>query len=199
MIHDSEISGQNERQIRSQLNNLSFAHERLAEAQLRGKVLLRQGGVNSTIENGLVGDIDPVRIAKRETPVHRTMVNMAAAGYTNREISEFTGYNTNTVATAIKQPHAREYLIKEAKKTVQDEIRQLLESQAIPSIQTLVAVRDNPQARGADRVTASNSLLDRFLGKPVQPISKDEKPPSAMTDAELRAQVERELTATQPN
>lgn len=146
----------------------------------------RANGVNTEIDNGLVGDLDPVRFAKRETPVHRTMVNMAAAGYTNREIASFTGYNKTTVATALKQPHARAYLINEAKKTVQDELRALLESQAIPSIQKLVQVRDNSD-KGSDVIAASNSILDRFLGKPTQPIVTETKPVEQLTDDELKS------------
>lgn len=165
------------------LNNLALGKK---QQQQEGFILKRQGGENSALHEALVGDIDPCRIARRETPVHRTMVNMAAAGYTNREIASFTGYSNATVATAIKQPHAREYLINEAKKTVQDEIRALLEKQAMPSIEALVAVRDNPQAKGSDVVAASNSILDRFLGKPTQPIITNEKPVEQLSEDELK-------------
>jgi hypothetical protein len=197
MITDNEINGMSEASRRARLTNLALGREVLQDRSKNTH--LRAGGLNSSIAGGLKGDLDPVRLARRETPVHRTMVNMAAAGYTNREISLFTGYNPTTVATAIKQPHAREYLINEAKKTVQDEIKALLEAEALPSIKTLVAVRDNTEGRGSDRVAASNSILDRFLGKPVQPISENAKPPSELTDAQLREQIERELTASRVN
>lgn len=170
-----------EKQYQSQLRNLSFGFAGRGQQERK-----RADGVNAEIVGALVGDLDPVRIAKRETPVHRTMVNMAAAGYTNREIASFTGYNATTVATAIKQPHAREYLINEAKKTVQDELRALLESQAIPSITALIKVRDTSE-KGSDIVAASNSILDRFLGKPTQPIVTDAKPVEQMTEDELKS------------
>ena len=192
MITELEITGQSEKQRKSQLANL--AQGVIALQENRGLVNKRAGGENAAIVNGLVGDLDPVRIAKRETPVHRTMVNMAAAGYTNREIAAQTGYSPTTVATAIKQPHAREYLINEAKKTVQDEIKALLEREVIPSLEKLVAVRDNPQARGADVITASNSILDRFLGKPTQPITTDAKPVEQMSEDELNARTNAILT-----
>jgi hypothetical protein len=155
----------------------------------------RANGVNATIKEGLQGDFDPVRFISQEKPVHRTMVNMCAAGYTNKEISDFTGYCVVTVATVLKQPWARQYLIKEAKKTVQDEIKEILEREAPGSLKVLVAVRDNTSSRDSDRLTAANSLLDRFLGKPTQPISHEQKPPSEMTDEELRKQVEAELAS----
>jgi IS30 family transposase len=124
---------------------------------------------------------------------------MAAAGYNNREIAKMTGRHTNTVENTLRQPWAREYLITEAKKTVQDEIKAILESEALPSIRKLVAVRDGEGVRPSDVITASNSLLDRFLGKPVQPMTTDAKPVAQLSDEELRAQVQAELTKTSPN
>ena len=75
----------------------------------------------------------------------------------------------------------------------------LLEGEVLPSLQRLKSVRDNETAKNSDVIVASNSLLDRFLGKPVQPISEDAKAPSEMSDEEIRKQIERELTSTQPN
>ncbi len=151
------------------------------------------GGVNSQHENALFNDFDPKHILSYEKPWHRTAINMAAAGYRNNEIAATVERSPQSVATALKQPWAREYLINEAKKTVQDEIRAVLEAQAIPSIQKLIEVRDSPVAAHSNVIAASRELLDRFLGKPVQLMTTDAKPVADMSDAELRAQVEREL------
>jgi lambda repressor-like predicted transcriptional regulator len=156
-------------------------------------------GDNAAMPNALAGDLDCKHIVERERPWHRTIVNMAAAGYNNREIAKMTGRHTNTVENTLRQPWAREYLITEAKKTVQDEIKAILESEALPSIRKLVAVRDGEGVRPSDVITASNSLLDRFLGKPVQPMTTDAKPVAQLSDEELRAQVQAELTKTSPN
>lgn len=152
----------------------------------RSHITKRSWGNNASMPDALYGDLDPVHINKRETPVHRTMVNMAAAGYEIGEIAALTGRCPATVSTALKQPYARRYLINEAKKTVQDEIKELLQSEALPSIRKLVQVRDSTDARGADIITASNSILDRFLGKPTQPILTNEKPADQLTDDELK-------------
>jgi hypothetical protein len=159
----------------------------------------RANGVNSQLEGGLHGDLDAKQELKQEKHYHRTFLNMAAAGYLATEIAAFTGFNVTTVSNCLKQPWARQFLIKEAKKTVSDEIRELLEKEAIPSLKLLVEVRDNEAAKNADRISAGSQLLDRFLGKPTQPISNNVKPPSEMSDEELRTQVQRELTASQPN
>ena len=98
----------------------------------------RSGGENSELPEALFGDIDPVRKIQKEKPVHRTILNMSAAGYQDTEIAKAVGRSIQTVATVLRQPWGREYLINEAKKTVQDEIRAVLESEAVPSIRKLV-------------------------------------------------------------
>lgn len=153
----------------------------------------RADGVNAALPEALHGDLDPIRIIKQEKPVHRTMVNMAAAGYQNNEIAAALDRSQQTVATVLKQPWARDYLINQAKKTVQDEIKAVLEAEALPSIRKLVAVRDGQDVSAQNVIAASNSLLDRFLGKPTQPITTDAKPMSELSDAELKEQVQREL------
>jgi len=157
----------------------------------------RAGGQNSKIENALVGDLDPKYLIKRELPVHRTMVNMAAAGYTSTEIAKAVGWSASAVSNVLKQPHSRQYLINEAKKTVQDDIKALLEQEVMPSIRSLVHVRDNSD-KGSEVIAASGMLLDRALGKATQPIAMT-KDPSSMSDEELREQIERELSASKPN
>jgi hypothetical protein len=102
----------------------------------------------------------------------------------------------------LKQPWAQEYVINQAKKTVQDEIKAILEAEALPSIRKLVAIRDSVDFNSGVPVlaadknvakAAADSLLDRFLGKPVQPMTTDAKPVAQLSDEELRAQVQAEL------
>lgn len=154
---------------------------------------------NANLDEAFEGDVCPKYLLNREKPWHRTVINMAAAGYTNVEIGKIVGRDVGTIANTLRQPWARRYLINEAKKTVQDEIKALLESEALPSIRKLVAVRDGEGVRPSDVIQASNSILDRFLGKPTQPITTDAKPMSELSDIELKEQIQRELTATQPN
>jgi hypothetical protein len=190
-----------EKQTKARISNLKAA------ASARNFTLLqgcrdfdkRAGGVNSKLEGALVGDLDPAYELTQEKPVHRTIINLAAAGYMNVEIAKIVGYSATMVANTLKQPWAREYLINEAKKTVQDEIKAVLESEALPSIRKLVTVRDSEKARPSDVIQASNSLLDRFLGKPTQPITTEAKPVETQSDEELRQQIQRELAVSQPN
>jgi hypothetical protein len=162
----------------------------------------RQGGVNSKLPEALHGAGDAIRVIQQEKPIHRTMVNMACAGYQNNEIAQALGRCQQTVATVLKQPWAQEYVINQAKKTVQDEIKAILEAEALPSIRKLVAIRDSVDFNSGVPVlaadknvakAAADSLLDRFLGKPVQPMTTDAKPVAQLSDEELRAQVQAEL------
>ncbi|MTJ81746.1 MAG: hypothetical protein F8N37_12110 [Telmatospirillum sp.] len=54
------------------------------------------------------------------------------------------------------------------------EIRKLAQEHAPAAIEALVEICTNPKASDAARVAAANSLLDRGLGKPVQPIGGDD-------------------------
>jgi hypothetical protein len=147
----------------------------------------RANGVNAKLENALVGDFDAPRELKQERHYHRTFINMASAGYTTTEIAQLTGFSKHTVTICLRQPWARKFLINEAKKTVTDQIREVLEKQALPSIELLVKVRDDTNARNTDRLSASQQLLDRFLGKAAQPIITQEKPPEQLTNDEINA------------
>jgi hypothetical protein len=162
------------------------------------KNLRHRNGVLATVPDALHNDSDSVREVLQEKPIHRHWVDLSLQGYTPTEIAKMTGHSMQWVSQVLKQPFARQYFINQSKKTVNEEIKALLEQEAIPSLKMLKNVRDNAP-KASDRVAASRELLDRFLGKSTQPISNNVKPPSEMSDDELRAEVQREITATQPN
>lgn len=56
------------------------------------------------------------------------------------------------------------------KKKIPTEVKELCAQQTIPSIKTLMEIRDNKKAPAACRILAANSILDRGLGKPRQEI-----------------------------
>lgn len=53
------------------------------------------------------------------------------------------------------------------------EMRALARSYGPDAIQTLVSIALNPEAKDSDRIYASNSLLDRGFGRPIQQIEAD--------------------------
>lgn len=131
---------------------------------------------------------------KHERALHRLIIDYAAKGYKYREIATLTGVTPTTVRNTVAQPFAQEHLVNTIQQSVQEEAREMLSREVIPSLKLLVSVRDNPNARPADRLSAANSTLDRFLGKASQPITVTEKPISELTDEELRARANSILT-----
>lgn len=146
------------------------------------------GDINPNLPDALFGISDPTYLIKHEKPVHRTMVEMSIKGFSNRDIAMFTGYSEQYVSNVIKQPGAQVRIVEQLKKNVQEELRDILEAEAVPTIKRLVGLRDqsvNPTvAKGA-----CDSLLDRFLGKPTQPFVQNSKPVAEMSLDELRQQV----------
>jgi hypothetical protein len=145
--------------------------------------------LNRSLENGLFGDIDPQRLKQREQPWERQAQALSMKGWTITEIAEFIGRTQCSVSNALRQPYARERMINEASKSVQDDIKQFLEGEVLPSLEVLRTVRDDPSARNSDRIAASDKLIERFLGKAVQPIVQEQKPVEQMSDEELERAV----------
>ena len=66
----------------------------------------------------------------------------------------------------------------------------VLRSELLPSILTLAQVRDDPTSKGSEKIAACNSLIDRFLGKPVARVETSVAP--QLSDVES---MQRELDA----
>lgn len=129
------------------------------------------------------------REVQRERATHRMIIYLAAQSLSNVEIAERLGVCTNTVSRCLAQPWAKEQLVKELRDAGKDVVAEMLKAAATDSIATLLAVRDNPVEKGATRVAAANSLLDRFLGKPVARVELSKASPELdevdKIDAEL--------------
>lgn len=122
-------------------------------------------------------------------PVHLTIAQMAAAGYTQQEIANWIGYSRIQVGNVLRDPEMQPVLERISEKTVQQEMKTFLEQEVLPTLQFLKTVRMDSKARNQDRISAGRELLDRYLGKAVQPMSSDAKPVAEQTDEELKGQV----------
>ena len=114
----------------------------------------RADGENAKLPDALHGDFDPSLKIQRERPEHRRMIDLSVSGYSITEVAAATGYSRATVSNILRQPWAREYQINQSQKTVQDEIKAILEREAIPSIHRLVQIRDSSQETAADKSAA---------------------------------------------
>lgn len=125
--------------------------------------------------DALVNDIPAHHAILKESPRHRVILMMTLRGASPKEIAETLDISRQTVYNIRKQPWFRTLFVKMAKEFGRDAVEALLESEVLPSIETLREIRDEAP-RASDRRAAADSLLDRFLGKPV-----------AKTDANGRA------------
>ena len=128
-------------------------------------------------------------VIQKEKPIHRVIENMYTKGFTQKEIAEFTGYRREHIDDILRQPWAQVNMIREAQRSVQDEIKDFLEDEVIPSLQVIKDIRDDPESPKAVRLAASTSILDRLCGKPNQPITTTEKPVNQLSNAELSERV----------
>lgn len=55
-------------------------------------------------------------------------------------------------------------------------LREMAQDEAEGSLRALVSIRDNLTAKPAERIAASNAILDRAVGKPTQPLSGSDDP-----------------------
>lgn len=133
-------------------------------------------------EDRLHNDRTPNLGVVREQPVHRVMILLKAQGLSNTEIAKKLGCTGPWVSQVLRQPWARQRLLDELNQAGRPVIQSLLAGEAVNSIMTLIEVRDNASAKPSERAGAANSLLDRYLGKPVaiveqhnitEPTSKD--------------------------
>lgn len=152
--------------------------------------------------DALFNDSDPFHVVVHEQPYHRIMVILKAEGKSNREVAALTGYTESTVCTAGKQPWFRLRLIQYLNEAGKDQIAALLKGAATDSVYTLIELRDSQTASPAVRKSAADSLLDRWIGKPVQKVElENTKLPSTEEIRSLDAQIaecDRQLETPQP-
>lgn len=128
---------------------------------------------------------DPRWTLKREKPEHRLIIYLKCNGFTNREISNKTGYHICTVNNICKQPWARAIILAEITKAGRDQVETVLQGEALESVLKLVDIRDSEKAPVETQRKAANDLLDRIYGKPNQPVSHASVDPKTLSDAQL--------------
>lgn len=115
----------------------------------------------------LHGQRPPNLAITHEKPEHYIIVFLKANGYSNREVAAKTGYSEPWVSQICRQPWFLKKLMLELRTAGRDATSKFLEVQKDDSLIKLVVLRDGAKSE-AVQLAATNSLLDRFLGKPVQ-------------------------------
>lgn len=128
----------------------------------------------------------------KEQPEHRIMILLKAQGLSGKEIALRTGYTPEHIYTVLRQPWARQQLIRELNEGGRPVIETFLMGEVTSSLQTLVEIRDNPQAKNSDRIAAARDLVDRALGKPTQHVESTNR--NVTYSPEEIAELDREIT-----
>ena len=136
----------------------------------------------------------------KENPRHRVLVYLFAQGGTaknvfldlggkwdednNCAISGTGEYSYQHLLNIRRQPWFQNELLQVIAENGSPLVEARLKLEMMSSIETLIEVRDNKKERGATRVTAANSLLDRYLGKPTQKVEQVQPASVANYEAE---------------
>lgn len=104
---------------------------------------------------------------------HTIIIYLKARGMSNREIAVATGYTDSWVSQVTRQPWFKKQLAETLREAGIDPVKNFLQCEALPALEALAAVRDNPEAPSAARVAACNAILDRAFGKPTQHIQSE--------------------------
>lgn len=154
----------------------------------------------------IIGDAMPLANRKapyyhvqQEKPHHRVFLELAAKGYTVKEIAEQTGFTTVCVNNILRQEHTQQFLVNEIRDihSVDDEVVQVIKQSVVEAVSALANIVRDTGSKGSDRIAAANALLDRRYGKPNQPINRGtDVDLSKLTDDELAAMLPTKGTST---
>jgi hypothetical protein len=109
----------------------------------------------------------PQTISLTEKPVHTAVAYMLAAGRSRKETALASGLTETTITNLLGQPWFSKRLKEIADVAGKDMVKAFFEGEVMPSLAVLRSIRDDTSEKGATRVSAINSILDRGLGKPV--------------------------------
>lgn len=117
----------------------------------------------------------PSVLLKHEKVEHRIMLFLKAQGKSNREVAQYMGYSDPQVSQIVRQPWFMIGLKELLEEAGQDIVKRVLEGSALDSVITLIAIRDNEKTPPAVKANVCNSLLDRWLGKPIARVEVERK------------------------
>ena len=115
----------------------------------------------------LFNQLDPNLAIQHESPRHRSVIWMKARGYSNKEISAATDFTGPWISQILRQPWAREKLLREIELAGRDKLQTIFEGAAADSALKLIELRDTCDDPSIVRQTCVN-LLEQHLGKPLQ-------------------------------
>lgn len=158
----------------------------LAEAKLGGATpLANRKGPHYTVQ--------------QEKPHHRVFLELAAKGYTVREIASQCGFTEVCVNNILRQPHSQQTLVNTIRENfgVDDEVVEIIKNNVKASVQLYESILNDPKKDIKDRMEAAERFMNRRYGKPNQPFSKGSSVDlNNLSDEELAAMLPTSGTGT---
>jgi hypothetical protein len=116
----------------------------------------------------------PQVVYKKENARHRRILFLKAHGLSNIEIANIVGMTPVGVGLVVRQPWFQEGLAALMNNTGCDGVKKAIQSAALDSVFKIIELRDSASSEAVQRDCAFD-LLDRYLGKAVQPIGESNK------------------------
>jgi hypothetical protein len=110
---------------------------------------------------------------EKEAPWHLSAAYMYATGARNGEIARAHGKSAQAVSNLFRQPFFQER-VTEIMAANRRDVVDLFRAERINTLETLIEMRDDPETPAHVRAICCRELLDRSMGKPVQPIETNE-------------------------
>lgn len=140
-------------------------------------------GPNSIIPDAFANVREPRAYLKHENHVHRLIIMLASAGNNIKEIAETVEMTPAHVSTVLRQPWAIQRMTSEMRQ-MRENVRIVLEAAVQGALLTVIDVQQNG-VKEENRLKAADSILDRFMGKSIQPVAVNPKDLSNLTDQQL--------------
>lgn len=171
-----------------------------------GRAALASQGIPA-LKNVPLGTTSALNMPIKENTNHRVVAMLWAQGGTAKTVfsdlgGEFdkagdpipgTGlYSLDYIRQLRRLPWFQELILEIIDNKGGDAVANRLQLEVASSIETLVQIRDNEDASASARLNAANSLLDRYLGKPIQAV-KVEAPVTVDSYEGERQRLEQEL------
>ncbi len=125
---------------------------------------------------------------QQEQAWHRTAMEMAAKGFTAREIAERLGCTAVTVQDILRQKQYQQTQVDIIRRnaTEDDKVYETVRETVHEAVQTLASIIRDREISPAYRIAACKEMLDRRYGKPNQPVNRNtDVDLSSLSDSDL--------------
>lgn len=115
------------------------------------------------------------RHRKFEYPWHRAAIALLSTGYNIKDTAEMMGKSMESVRELARSPWAAERIASKIEKA-EDTVMEAMRLELSASLNKIIELRDNPKVSPTVQLAASNTIMDRVLGKATNKIEVSQGP-----------------------